>query len=74
MRTRDQVEELFRRLYRDLGKDPGDLIQIRPMDGGWDYALSYEITRSDGKRTRVYRRDLDCNDEGGIKNALRAFS
>ena len=74
MRTQGQVEELFRRLYRELGEDPAKLVQIKPMDGGWDKALSYEVTRIDGKKTRVYRRDLDYNDESAIRNALRAFA
>lgn len=74
MRTQTQVEELFRRLYRDLGKDRTDLIQIKPMDGGWENALSYEVTRKDMKRTRVWRRDLDDENENGIKTALSGFA
>ena len=74
MRTRAEVEELFRRLYRDLGNDPAHLIQVKPMDGGWENALSYEVTRSDRKRTRVYRRDLDDGNEEAIKTALRSFA
>lgn len=74
MRTQAQVEQLIRRLYQDLGKNPVDLIQIRPVDGGWDNALSYEVTRKDGKKTRVWRRDLDDNNNEGIKASLRQFS
>jgi hypothetical protein len=47
VRTHTQVEQLFRSLYQDLGSDPADLIQIRPVDGGWDNALSYEVTRKE---------------------------
>lgn len=74
MRTQAQVESLCRRLYRELGKDPADLIQIRPVDGGWHDALSYEITTKDMKRTRIYRRDLDDDNNQNIQNCLRTFS
>jgi hypothetical protein len=74
MRTQTQVEELIFRLYQELGNNPADLIQIKPIDGGWDNALSYEVTRKDEKRTKIYRRDLDDSNEPNIKDALRAFS
>lgn len=74
MRTRADVESLCRSLYQGLGQDPGDLIQIRPIDGGWHDALSYEITRKDLKRTRIYRRDLDDNNTANIQDCLRTFS
>jgi len=74
MRTQAQVEQLFRRLYQDLGRDPADLIQVRPVDGGWDNALSYEVTRKDKKKTRVWRRDLDDNNNENIKASLNQFS
>lgn len=44
MRTQAQVEGLISRLYQQLGKDPADLIQIKPMDGQWHNALSYQVT------------------------------
>ncbi|MBI3780564.1 MAG: hypothetical protein HY278_05865 [candidate division NC10 bacterium] len=74
MRTKTQVEGLFRRLYRDLGNDSAELIQIKPIDGGWDNALSYEVTRRDGKRTSIYRRELDDDNTENIRASLRAFS
>ena len=67
MRTQAQVGDLLRRLYQDLGKDPAELIQIRPVDGGWHNALSYEVTRGDKKQTRIYRCDLDDNNDEKIK-------
>lgn len=73
MRTQAQVEELIRRLYQEAGKDPVDLIQIKPIDGGWDNALSYEVTRKDEKRVKIYRKDLDDGNEQNIKDALRTF-
>ena len=74
MRTQAQVQQLFRRLYQELGRDPTELIQIKPVDGGWDDALSYEVTRQDNMRTRVWRRDLDDNNNTGIKACLSQFS
>lgn len=74
MRTQEVVEALFRRLYHELGKDPAELVQIKPIDGGWHDALSYEVTRSDRKQTRIYRRDLDYNNDDNIKDCLRNFS
>jgi hypothetical protein len=73
MRTEAQIKELFHRLYRESGNDPAELIQIKPVDGKWEDALSYEVTRKDGKRTRVYRKDLDDRNEPAIKISLNAF-
>jgi len=44
------------------------------MDGDWSNALSYEITRTDRKHARIWRRDLDDNDMEGVKNCLRRFA
>lgn len=73
MRTQTQVEQLFRSLYQDLGRNPSDLIQIRVVDGWWDNAVSYEVTRKDEKKTRVWRRDLDDNNNENIKASLTEF-
>jgi len=74
MRNQATVEALCRRLYTELGQDPAELVQIRPMDGDWSNALSYEITRTDRKHARIWRRDLDDNDMEGVKNCLRRFA
>ena len=74
MRTQASVEELIRRLYQELGGKPEDLLQIKPIDGGWDNALSYEITRKDRKHSTVYRKDLDDGNKQNIKSSLSAFS
>ena len=74
MRTQATVEALCRRLYHELGKDPAELVQIKPIDGGWENALSYEVTRNDKKQTRIFRRDLDDKNNEGIKACLRSFS
>lgn len=73
MRTQADVEGLIRLLFQEIGADPSDLIQIRPFDGGWADALSYGVTRRDGKHTKIYRRDLDDGNEQGMKAALRSF-
>ncbi len=69
-----QIENLLYRLYQELGHDPKDLIQINPIDGGWENALSYEVTREDRKKTRIWRKDLDDNNIENIKTCLRQFS
>lgn len=74
MRTQVSIESLCRHLYQQLGEDRAELIQIKPIDGGWDNALSYEVTRRDMKRTRVYRRDLDDENAENIRSCLRGFS
>ena len=73
MRTQSEVESVVRRAYQKTGGDASDLVQIKPIDGGWDNALSYEVTRSDGKHTRVYRSDLDDENEQWIADSLRSF-
>ena len=73
MRTQSEVEALVRRLYQQIGAEPANLVQIKPVDGGWENALSYTITRSDGKLTTIYRRDLDDRNEDALMSALRRF-
>jgi hypothetical protein len=73
MRTQAQVEGLISRLYQRLGKDPADLIQIKPMDGQWHDALSYQVTRRDQTQTRIWRSDLDDGNEGNIIQSLKGF-
>lgn len=57
-----------------MGSNPAELIQITPIDGGWDNALSYEVTRKDRKKTKVWRKDLDVNNNKNIKVSLSQFS
>lgn len=73
MRTQDRVEELIRNFYQELGGNPADLIQIKPIDGGWDNALSHEITRNDKTRTSVHRSDLDDKNKQNIMGSLQEF-
>ncbi|HXG50829.1 MAG TPA: hypothetical protein VNN77_05400 [candidate division Zixibacteria bacterium] len=49
MRTQTEVKSLIRDPCSQLGKDPEELIHIRPVDGGRANALSYEVIRKDGK-------------------------
>ena len=73
MRTQSKVEQLVRRLYKQFGADSTDLIQVSPIDGTWDNALSYDVRREDGTTTKIYRRDLDDHNEQAITNALKDF-
>ena len=74
MRTQAQVEGLISRLYQQLGKDPADLMQIKPMDGQWHDALSCQVTRRDQTQTRIWRSDLDDGNERNIIQSLQGFS
>ena len=74
MKTQDDIEGLFIGLYQELGGDPTDLIQIRPRDGGWGIALSYEVIRKDGKSTTINRHDLDDDNYQNMKQALKMYS
>lgn len=74
MRTQRDVESTVRRLYQKMGRDPSELLQIKPIDGGWDNALSYEITRSDLKHARIYRCDLDDQNDRQVAKSLRRFT
>ena len=51
-----------------------ELIQVEPLDGGWNDAVSYEITQNDQKRTRIYRRDLDDGAYEAIRTCFEMFS
>ena len=73
MRTQGDVEETIRHLFEKIGGDPADLLQIKPIDGDWENALSYKVVRKDGKQTKIYRLHLDDSDEQEMKNALRNF-
>lgn len=74
MKTRDEIELLVKNIYKASGNDPDDLSQIKPVDGSWHDALSYDVTRSDGKQTRIFRRDIDDKQESSIAAALSSFS
>lgn len=69
-----QIENIVHQIYQELGCDSDDLIQVKPIDGGWEDALSYEVTRKDHKKARVWRKDLDDNNIENIKTCLRQFS
>ena len=73
MRTQSEVEQLIHRLYKQLGSDAADLIQISPIDGSWKNALSYDVKRKDGKKTKIYRRHIDDRNEHAIATALKDF-
>jgi len=73
MDAKERIENLIRRLYGELGNDPSDIAQIKPIDGGWGTALSYRVFRGDKAEAVVRRRDIDDQNEMNIKEALRHF-
>lgn len=74
MRTQAEVEGIISRLYQQLGKDPTDLVRIKPIDGQWHDALSCQVTRQDQTQTRIWRSDLDDGNEHKIMQSLQGFS
>ena len=72
--AKDHIIKRIHLIYQQLGKDPSELQQISAKDGEWGNALSYEITRHDGKRTHILRSDLDDDNDFNIKRALMSFS
>ncbi len=68
-------EQRIRRLIEHLyGNDAQPLLRnIIPKDGTWETALSYLVVREDRKRVRVWRRDIDDNNNQAIRDALRQF-
>ena len=70
MQSKEDIEDLIRGLYAQLGRNPAE-IQIKRQDGGWGTALTYKITRSNGEETYVLRQHIDDKRYDKIKAALR---
>lgn len=68
-----EITSLIQGLYHEIGGNPDDIIQIIPKDGGWDIALSYEVSNGDGKSIRVFRREIDDKKNEKIKGVLRGL-
>ena len=58
MQTESEIKSLIQGLYSQVGGDPNDL-QIIPEHGGWGTALSYEVSKEDGKKVQVRRKHID---------------
>lgn len=63
-RTKEMVEAHLRKLGEEAGGDPNARVFIKPNDGGWLNALSYNLVTKDGRSVRIFRRHLDDCDDG----------
>ncbi|MFZ1745072.1 MAG: hypothetical protein WBO24_06265 [Nitrospirales bacterium] len=73
MTKEQEIKNMIYGLYRQLGLDPEELKFIKPNDGVWGNALSYDIQRKDGAVARIYRKDIDDSATVPILAALRRF-
>jgi hypothetical protein len=74
MKTEAQILELLSPIYRDLGRDPSELVMIKPSYGGWLNALRFSVLRADNAMTWVSRVDIDAENRHELMKALRAFA
>jgi hypothetical protein len=74
MKTEPEVYSLIQRLYADLGREPGEIVRVRPLYGGWYNALKYEVVRKDGTVTAIRRKDVDDSNCDAMADALKAFA
>ena len=73
MTKEQEIKNMIYSLYQQLGLDPTDLEFIKPNDGGWGYALSYDIVIKDGAVARIYRKDIDDSATAQLLAGLRQF-
>lgn len=74
--TTETAETRIRRLIHYLCREQGDERRhfvIKPRDGGWDNALSYEVTRRDGKRAYLWRANLEDDNIDAMRASLNNF-
>ena len=71
MRTEESVKAILQREYQIIGGAPSDLVRVEPKDGGWEKALSYDVTGSNGKRVKIRRPAFDDENWQEIRAALR---
>ena len=74
MKTESEIRDLLARIYRELGKDPVELVRVAPLYGGWYNSLKYEVVRADDARTHIWRKDIEDTNQEAIAAALKAFA
>jgi hypothetical protein len=74
MKTEPEVYSLIQRLYADLGREPAEIVRVRPLYGGWYNALKYEVVRRDGTVTAIRRKDVDDSNCDAMADALKTFA
>ena len=74
-RTEQTIKDLIFVLWYQITGAHGARPDVKPRDGDWSNALSYEITRIDtGRSVRIWRRSLDDNDLTAVKEQLVLLS
>lgn len=73
MTKEQEIKNMIYGLYQQLGLDPAELAFIKPNDGVWGNALSYDIQRKDGAVARINRKDIDDSATAQLLAALRQF-
>lgn len=71
MDAQTEITNLIQELYHEIGGILDDIAHIMPNDGGWGTALSYEVSKKDGKNIRIFRREIDDKENEKIKGVLR---
>ena len=72
-KSRTEIDKIICDSYGDIGCDIRDIAHVRPQDGKWENALSYEVTLKDGRIAFVLRKDIDDNKPQAIQNSLRGY-
>lgn len=72
-KTRAEIDPIICTSYGAIGGDIREVAHIRPEDGGWDNARSYEVTLKDGRKALVARRYVDDENRVSVMDALRGF-
>ena len=73
MTSRAEIEKIICVSYGVIGCEIRDIAHIRPRDGDWENALSYEVTLKDGRKAFVLRKHLNDNNAQAIKDSLIGF-
>lgn len=71
MQIQAQVEQTIRAVIKEVGFSPDHVLQIKPKDGGWENALSFEILNDAGKRASIFRSDLEDGNKSALKQVLQ---
>jgi hypothetical protein len=72
-KTAQSITSLIVECYTRTGGIPDDIAFIRPRDGDWSNALSYQVVKNDRSWCTVYRRAIDDDDINEIISCVRRF-
>jgi hypothetical protein len=63
MKSPDEIRPIIKRLYSEMGKDASELRYFSEKD------MLYFVTRNDGARTSLFRKDIDDYMDSGAPSA-----